>query len=217
MANQPKVKLARPVTPKPMLPGMRLAAPQLTALADAEAGHQETEACKGQTDHFMNFILTFLQKIQALFHKPAVEAAFNTVAQVLTIAEPIVAEIAALVLTRPWRRGLSAYAKCHRRPVCAYHHSGPHVDGQRAAQSRDHFGDENREESGVHQHRANRYPDCSYGAESRRVITVISIAGVLAIASFCIDPRDRAFVKVLVAMPVAHAIAKPFHRKKKKI
>lgn len=66
----------------------------------------------------MNFILTFLQKIQALFHKPAVEAAFNTVAQVLTIAEPIVAEIAALVPNQTVAEVLSAYAK-YAVPVVA--------------------------------------------------------------------------------------------------
>lgn len=47
MANQPKVKLARPVTPKPMLPGMRLAAPQLT-LADVAQSTKKPKPVKAK-------------------------------------------------------------------------------------------------------------------------------------------------------------------------
>ncbi len=58
----------------------------------------------------MNFAQTFLQKVVALFHKPAVEAAFNTVAQILVIAEPIVAAIAALTPGGTLAEVLAAYA-----------------------------------------------------------------------------------------------------------
>jgi hypothetical protein len=57
----------------------------------------------------MNFISSFLQKIESIFKKPSVEAAFNTVAQVLVIAEPIVAEIAALVPGGTLAEVLAAY------------------------------------------------------------------------------------------------------------
>ncbi len=69
-----------------------------------------------------NFLKTFLNKIEALFHNPKVEAAFNTVAEVLVVAEPIVAEIAELVpATTPAGmivvKVLAAYAKYAVTPI----------------------------------------------------------------------------------------------------
>jgi hypothetical protein len=59
----------------------------------------------------MNILTSFLHKIESLFKKPAVEAAFNTVAEILTIAEPIVAEIAALTPGGTLAEVVAAYAK----------------------------------------------------------------------------------------------------------
>lgn len=59
----------------------------------------------------MNFIETFFGKIAALFHSPKVEAAFNSVASLVTIAEPIVADIAALTPNKTVQEITAAYAK----------------------------------------------------------------------------------------------------------
>jgi len=64
------------------------------------------------------FIASFLHKIEALFSKPAVQAAFNTVAQVLVVAEPIVAEIAALVPNKTVAEIMAAY-EAYGVPVAA--------------------------------------------------------------------------------------------------
>jgi hypothetical protein len=59
----------------------------------------------------MNFLTTFLQKIESLFKKPAVQAAFNAVAEVIEVAEPIVADIALLTPNKTIAEVVTAYAK----------------------------------------------------------------------------------------------------------
>lgn len=59
----------------------------------------------------MKSISDFFAKIIAFFHKPAVEAAFSTVAQIVQIAQPIVQEIAALTPNRTVQEIATAYAQ----------------------------------------------------------------------------------------------------------
>lgn len=59
----------------------------------------------------MNLLTKFLQKIASLFENPKVEAAFDDVAQIVTVAEPIVAGIAALTPNKTFQEVAAAYAK----------------------------------------------------------------------------------------------------------
>jgi len=59
----------------------------------------------------MNFITKFFAAIVGFFHKPAVEQAFTEVAQLVPLASPIVADIAALTPNRTVTEIATAYAK----------------------------------------------------------------------------------------------------------
>jgi len=58
-----------------------------------------------------NPISTFLKKVESWFTNPKVEAAFNTVAEIVQVAEPIVADIAALTPNRTVAEIEAAYTK----------------------------------------------------------------------------------------------------------
>ena len=58
-----------------------------------------------------NFFISFLHKIESLFKNPKVQAAFNTVSQILLVAEPIVADIGQLTSNKTFASVAKAYEK----------------------------------------------------------------------------------------------------------
>lgn len=59
----------------------------------------------------MNIIGEFFAKIGSWFHNPKVEAVFNSLATIVTVAEPIVADIAALTPNKTVQEITAAYTK----------------------------------------------------------------------------------------------------------
>lgn len=65
-----------------------------------------------------NLLVKFIDKIKSIFENPKVEAAFDDVAQIVTVAEPIVADIGALTPNKTVQEVVAAYAK-YAVPVSA--------------------------------------------------------------------------------------------------
>lgn len=59
----------------------------------------------------MNFFVKFLHKIESLFTNPKVVAVFDSMAHIVTVAEPIVAQIAALTPNKTLQEIVAAYEK----------------------------------------------------------------------------------------------------------
>lgn len=59
----------------------------------------------------MNWLTSFISKVSAVFHEPAVTSALDTVARIVLVAQPIVAEIAALTPNRTFAQINAAYQK----------------------------------------------------------------------------------------------------------
>lgn len=57
-----------------------------------------------------NFFTKFIAKIESLFTNPKVESVFDTIAHLVTLAEPVVAQIAAAVPNKTVQEITSAFA-----------------------------------------------------------------------------------------------------------